>query len=92
MKSYLNEQSDADCSNWNGCQLITRKRGNSSNFLDFKGGISFLQNYGIFMSVTTLLVIKLLQMRRLLFNTVVYRCLYVIELCARVFIGKAFWV
>ena len=51
-----------------------------------------LQKYGIFMSVTTLLVIKLLQMRRLLFNTVVYRCLYVIGLCARVFIGKAFWV
>ena len=35
-KSYPNKQSDADHGNWNGCQLITRKWGNSSNFLDFK--------------------------------------------------------
>ena len=35
-KSYPNKQSDADHGNWNGCQLITRKQGNSSNSLDFK--------------------------------------------------------
>ena len=35
-KSYPNRQSDADHGNWNGCQLITRKRGNSSNSLDFR--------------------------------------------------------
>ena len=40
-KSYPNRQSDADHGNWNGCQLITRKRGNSSNFLDFKGVYPF---------------------------------------------------
>ena len=39
-KSYPNMQSDADHGNWNGYQLITRKRGNSSNFLDFKEGYS----------------------------------------------------
>ena len=26
---------------WNSCQLITRKQGNSSNFLDFKGVYPF---------------------------------------------------
>ena len=31
-----NKQSDADLSNMNGCQIITTKRGNSSNSLDFK--------------------------------------------------------
>ena len=35
-KSYPNKQSDAGHGNWNGCQLITRKWGNSSNSLDFK--------------------------------------------------------
>ena len=35
-KSYPNKQSDADHGNWNGCQLITRKQGKSSNSLDFK--------------------------------------------------------
>ena len=35
-KSYLNKQSDADHGNWNGCQLITSKRGNPSNSFDFK--------------------------------------------------------
>ena len=35
-KSYPNKQSDADHGNWNGCLLITPKRGNSSNSLDFK--------------------------------------------------------
>ena len=35
-KSYPNKQSDAGYGNLNGCQLITRKWGNSSNFLDFK--------------------------------------------------------
>lgn len=35
-KSYPNKQSDADHGNWDGCQLITRKRGNSSNSLDFR--------------------------------------------------------
>lgn len=35
-KSYPNKQSDADHGNWNGCQLITRKRGDSSNSLDIK--------------------------------------------------------
>ncbi len=29
-------QSDADHGNWNGCQLITQKQGNSSNSLEFK--------------------------------------------------------
>lgn len=40
-KSYPNKQSDADHGNWNGYQLITRKRGNSSNSLDFKGVYPF---------------------------------------------------
>lgn len=35
-KSYPNKQSDADHSKLNGCQPITRKRGNFSNSLDFK--------------------------------------------------------
>lgn len=35
-KSYPNKQSDAGHGNWNGCQLITRKQGNSSKALDFK--------------------------------------------------------
>ena len=35
-KSYPNKQSDADRSNMNGCQIITTKRDNSSNSLDFK--------------------------------------------------------
>lgn len=36
IKSYSNKQSDTDRSNMNGCQIITTKRGNSSNSLDFK--------------------------------------------------------
>ena len=36
-KSFPNKQSDADHGNQDGCQLITPKRGNSSNSLDFKG-------------------------------------------------------
>lgn len=36
-KSYLNRQSNADHGNWDGCQLITLIRGDSSNFLDFNG-------------------------------------------------------
>lgn len=40
-KSYPNRQSDADHSKLNGCQLITSKRGNSSNSLDFKQVYSF---------------------------------------------------
>ena len=35
-KSYPNKQSDADHGNWNGCQLVTQKQGNSSNSLEFK--------------------------------------------------------
>jgi len=35
-KSYPNKQSDADYGNWNGYQLITPKRGNSSNSFDFR--------------------------------------------------------
>lgn len=35
-KSYPNKQSYADHSNCVGYQLTTRKRGNLSNFLDFK--------------------------------------------------------
>ena len=35
-KSFPNKQSDADHGNQDGCQLITPKRGNSSNSLDFK--------------------------------------------------------
>lgn len=34
--SYPNKQSDAEHSNWNSCQVITPKRGNLSNSLDFK--------------------------------------------------------
>ena len=34
-KSYPNKQSDAKHGNWNGCQVITQKRGNSSNSFDF---------------------------------------------------------
>lgn len=35
-KSYPNKQSDVDHSNRDGCQVITQKQGNSSNFLKFK--------------------------------------------------------
>lgn len=35
-KSYPNRQSNTEYGNWDGRQLITRKRGNSSNLLDFK--------------------------------------------------------
>lgn len=48
-KSFPNKQSDADHGNQDGCQLITPKRGNSSNSLDFKGVYSlyrFTENLG----------------------------------------------
>ena len=35
-KELSETSSDADRSNMNGCQIITTKRGNSSNSLDFK--------------------------------------------------------
>lgn len=35
-KSYPDKQSDADHGNRDGCQLITPKRGDFSNYLDFK--------------------------------------------------------
>ena len=49
-KSYPNKQSDADHGNWNGCQLITPKRGNYSNSLNFNEVYSlyrFTQNSGL---------------------------------------------
>ena len=36
MSNIQPEYSNADHGNWNGYQLITPKRGNSSNSLDFK--------------------------------------------------------
>ena len=47
-KSYPNRQSDADHGNWNGCQLITRKRGHFSNSLDFKRVYSLYRFIEIF--------------------------------------------
>ena len=49
-KSFPNKQSDADHGNWNGCQLITPKRGNYSNSLNFNEVYSlyrFTQNSGL---------------------------------------------
>ena len=47
-KSYPNRQSDADHGKLNGCQLITQKRGNSSNCLNFKKVYSFCRIIELF--------------------------------------------
>ena len=54
-KSYPNKQSNADYGNWNGCQLITRKRGNSSNPFDFKEVYSLYRLTEIFCMADDLL-------------------------------------
>lgn len=47
-KSYPNKQSDADHGNWNGCQLVTQKQGNSSNSLEFKEIYSYCRIMQLF--------------------------------------------
>lgn len=50
-KRFSDKQNYTDHDNWDNDQIITLKRGNSSNSFDFNDVYSFLQNYRIILYV-----------------------------------------